>query len=67
MSNAIIVENGKDHHCPGCSSLVLVSNKKSALYRKAILVFIDKERGVHRFKCKQCKRWMEMPESEIYK
>ena len=66
-NSTVIIKDGKDHRCPTCLSNVMVSNSTEAMYRKAILVHIDRKTGVHRFKCKQCKSWIEMTEDEIYK
>ena len=65
----IIVKNGLSHKCPNCSDTIGISNDKEFLFLNVAMIHIIKKDGktFHKIKCKQCKKFFEVDEVEMFK
>ena len=54
IKNDFFLENAKKHRCPNCKEVVFFENLNKILFRNISLVYIEKETGVKKTKCRKC-------------
>ena len=51
----IKIEGQRKHKCPNCSFIFAIENDFEILYKNIMLLYFNREQGLSKIKCRQCK------------